>query len=132
MKYTNNAIFTKVRAAVLANYTNAFCTQTYSPTPASYPTVFAREIGRFTPAQAATFANAQDIQERTWEVQVYTNLQSGAKEQAYGIMDCVKSAFRAMYFLEISEAPIDNAKGTQYTLVARFRRVVGSGEDIPT
>ena len=132
MKYTNNAIFTKVRAAVLATYSSATCTQTYSPTPASYPTVFCREIGRFTPTQAATFGNAQDISERTWEVQVYSNLKSGQKEQAYGIMDCVKSAFRAMYFLEISETPIDSTNGSHFTLVARFRRVIGSGETIPT
>ena len=89
MKYTNNAIFTAIRAAVLAEVSTANCTQTYSPTPAKFPTVFAREIGRFTPAQTATVSNAQDIYETTWEVQVFSNLQSGAKEQAYRLMDAV-------------------------------------------
>ena len=132
MKYTNNAIFTAIRAAVLAEVSTANCTQTYSPTPAKFPTVFAREIGRFTPAQTATVSNAQDIYETTWEVQVFSNLQSGAKEQAYRLMDAVKSALRRLYFVETMENPIDQTDAKYYTLVARFRRVIGSGEEMPT
>lgn len=132
MKYTNNAIFTAIRAAVLAEVSTANCTQTYSPTPAKFPTVFAREIGRFTPAQTATVSNAQDIYETTWEVQVFSNLQSGAKEQAYRLMDAVKSALRKLYFVETMENPIDQTDAKYYTLVARFRRVIGSGEEMPT
>ena len=132
MKYTNNAIFTAIRAAVLAEVSTANCTQTYSPTPAKFPTVFAREIGRFTPAQTATVSNAQDIYETTWEVQVFSNLQSGAKEQAYRLMDAVKGALRRLYFVETMENPIDQTDAKYYTLVARFRRVIGSGEEMPT
>lgn len=132
MKYTNNAIFTAIRAAVLAEVSTANCTQTYSPTPAKFPTVFAREIGRFTPAQTATVSNAQDIYETTWEVQVFSNLQSGSKEQAYRLMDSVKGALRRLYFVETMENPIDQTDAKYYTLVARFRRVIGSGEEMPT
>lgn len=132
MRYTNNAIFTAIRAAVLAEVSTANCTQTYSTTPASFPTVFAREIGRFTPAQTATMSNAQEIYETTWEVQVFSNLQAGAKEQAYKLMDAAKSALRKMYFVETMENPIDQTETKYYTLVARFRRVIGSGEEMPT
>lgn len=131
MKYTNNAIFTAVRAAVLAEVSTAKCTQTYSPTPTQFPTVFVREIGRFTPAQTATMSNAQEIYETTWEVQAFSNLQSGAKEQAYRLMDAVKNALRSLYFVETMENPIDNADAKYYTLVARFRRIIGSGEEMP-
>lgn len=131
MKYTNNAIFTAVRAAVLAEVGTSKCTQTYSPTPTQFPTVFVREIGRFTPTQTATMSNAQEIYETTWEVQVFSNLQSGAKEQAYRLMDAVKSALRSLYFVETMENPIDNADAKYYTLVARFRRIIGSGEEMP-
>lgn len=132
MKYTNNAIFTAVRAAVIAEVSTANVTQTYSPTPAKFPTVFAREIGRFTPAETATMSNAQQIYETTWEVQVFSNLQSGSKEQAYKLMDAVKGALRRLYFVETMENPIDQTNATYYTLVARFRRIIGSGEDMPT
>lgn len=129
--YTNNAIFTKVRSAVLAVVATANCTQTYTPTPTKWPTVFAREIGRLTPAGTATMSNAQDISERTWEVQIFSNLQTGAKEQAYTLLDAVKTAFRGMYFIETFESPLDNTSNNYYTLVARFRRIIGSGETIP-
>ena len=103
MKYTNNAIYTIVYNAVKAVESGAYVTQTYTPKPSSFPTVFIREIGRFTPQETATFSNTQDISERSWEVQVFSNLSTGAKEQAYGLMNAVKSAMRGLYFLEYFE-----------------------------
>lgn len=132
MRYTNNAIYTVIRAAVLAVDANANVVQAYSSTPAKFPTVFAREIGRFTPTQTATFGNAQDIYETTWEVQVVSNLQAGAKEEAYNLMATVKAALRGLYFVETMENPVDRTDNKYYTLAARFRRVIGSGEDMPT
>lgn len=131
-QYTNNAIYTVVRNAVREEYATANVTQTYSPTPSKFPTVFLREIGRLTPIETATLSNKQDIYETTWEVQVFSNLSSGAKEQAYKIMDVVKSAVRGLYFVETFESPLDQAEKSIYCLVARFRRVIGSGEDMPT
>lgn len=132
MKYTNNAIFTAIRNAVKAEYADANCVQMYTPTPAKFPTVFAREIGHFTPQQAWTLTNAQDISERTWEVQVFSNLSTGSKEQAYEILDICKNVMRSLYFLETFEQPIDQQDKSIYCLVARFRRVIGGGEDMPT
>ena len=132
MKYTNNAIYTKVYNAVKAVVSNTYVTQTYTPKPSSFPTVFVREIGRLTPPDTASFSNAQDISERTWEAQVFSNITPGAKEQAYSLMDAVKTAMRGLYFLETFESPIDQTDKNIYCLVARFRRVIGSGEDIPS
>lgn len=132
MRYTNNAIFTAIRNAVKAEYADANCVQMYTPTPAKFPTVFAREIGHFTPQQAWTLTNAQDISERTWEVQVFSNLSTGSKEQAYDILDICKGAMRSLYFLETFEQPIDQQDKSIYCIVARFRRVIGGGEDMPT
>lgn len=132
MKYTNNAIFTAIRNAVKAEYADANCVQMYTPTPAKFPTVFAREIGHFTPQQAWTLTNAQDISERTWEVQVFSNLSTGSKERAYEILDICKDVMRGLYFIETFEQPIDQKDKSIYCLVARFRRVIGGGEDMPT
>lgn len=132
MRYTNNAIFTAIRNAVKAEYADANCVQMYTPTPAKFPTVFAREIGHFTPQQAWTLTNAQDISERTWEVQVFSNLSTGSKEQAYEILDICKNVMRGLYFIETFEQPIDQQDKSIYCLVARFRRVIGGGEEMPT
>lgn len=132
MRYTNNAIFTAIRNAVKAEYADANCVQMYTPTPAKFPTVFAREIGHFTPQQAWTLTNAQDISERTWEVQVFSNLSTGSKEQAYDILDICKNVMRGLYFIETFEQPIDQQDKSIYCLVARFRRVIGGGEEMPT
>ena len=131
MKYTNNAIYTRVRNAVVASEPSANCTQTYTATVARFPTVFMREIGRLTPNGTVTLSNAQDISERSWEVQIFSNVKPGAKEQAYALMDTVKTALRSLYFVEYFESPIDQQDKNIYCLVARFRRIIGSGEDIP-
>ena len=132
MKYTNNAIFTEIRNAVKSEYPDANCVQTYSLTPSKFPTIFARELGHFTPQETVTFSNAQDISECTWEVQVFSNIKGSSKEQAYAIMALVKGVMRHLYFVETFEQPIDQQDKSIYCLVARFRRVIGSGEDMPT
>ena len=132
MIYTNNAIYTVIRTAVLNTISTANVTQTYSATPSKFPTVFAREIGHFTPSQTQTLTNQQDVYETTWEVQIFSNLTSGAKEQAYKLMSIVKNALRGLYFIEVSENPIDVSNDKYFTLIARFRRVIGSGEEFPT
>jgi len=130
--YTNNAIFTRIRSAAIAEVSSANCTQTYAAVPTKFPTVFAREIGRLTPPEAAALSNAQDIFETTWEVQIFSNLKIGAKEQAYALLRAVKTALRGLYFVETMENPIEDGNNTYYTLVARFRRIIGSGESMPT
>ena len=131
MIYTQNAIFTVIRTAVLNTISTANVTQTYSATPSKFPTVFAREIGHFTPSPTQTLTNQQDVYETTWEVQIFSNLTSGAKEQAYKLMSAVKNALRGLYFIEVSENPIDTANAKYYTLIARFRRVIGGGDEFP-
>lgn len=132
MKYTNNAIFTEIRNAVKSEYPDANCVQTYSLTPSKFPTIFARELGHFTPQETVTFSNAQDVSECTWEVQVFSNMKGSSKEQAYAIMALVKGVMRHLYFVETFEQPIDQQDKSIYCLAARFRRVIGSGEDMPT
>lgn len=132
MRYTNNAIYTRIRSAAIACVESCNCTQTYTPVQAKFPTVFAREIGRLTPEGTPTLSNAQDISECSWEVQIFSNIKSGAKEQAYELMDAVKGALRSLYFVEYFESPIDQQDKSIYCLVARFKRIIGSGEEMPS
>ena len=132
MKYTNNAIYTQIRNAAIECVASCNCTQTYTPTHAKFPTVFAREIGRLTPSATATLSNAQEISKCTWEVQVFSNIKPGSKEQAYELMDAVKTALRSLYFVETFESPLDQQDKNIYCLVARFRRIIGSGEEMPS
>ena len=132
MRYTNNAIYTWIRSAAIECVEDCNCTQTYTPVQAKFPTVFAREIGRLTPEGTPTLSNAQDISECSWEVQIFCNIKSGAKEQAYKLMDAVKVALRALYFVEYFESPLDQQDKSIYCLVARFKRIIGSGEEMPS
>ena len=49
--------------------------------------------------------------------------------EAYSIMDVARSAFSNLYYRQFSEATVD---GTEtFTVIGRFRRVIGGGDVIP-
>ena len=129
--YTRNGIYTAIRSAVLDADENAYCTSTYNQTPPKLPCVFIREIGRFQPTDSINLAFDEDIFNCTFEIQIFTN--SATKQSdAYDIMDAVKTAMRSMYFILMSEAPIDNADENIYRLTARFSRTICGGDVMPT
>jgi hypothetical protein len=44
-------------------------------------------------------------------------------------MESAKAAFNKLYYREFSETNID--RGDTYTIVGRFRRIIGGGDTIP-
>lgn len=133
MKYTRNSIYSYVKKAVELEMPNAFVTAEYTATPAKFPAVFIREISQVRTAEATTLAFTDKQHESSFEVQIFSAKQSGAMTEAYKLMEIVRNSFNELYFAEISETPIENAiDKTIFRLVARFRRVIGGGDTMPT
>ena len=130
-EYNRNAIFTKVKNAILTSYPSAYVTSVYDFAPPSFPCVFIRETGHRTPANVQTFKNGQDFWESTFQVQIFCNSNNPMSE-AYGIYDVIFNAFKSLFYLDIEGAtPIDNADSEIYRLTATFRRPIGGGEQMP-
>ena len=65
MKYSRNAVYTRVVNAIKSEYPNANCTSRYVPKPASFPACYIHEIDNIRPPQY-TQLDFQDIQ---WEIE---------------------------------------------------------------
>ena len=130
MRYSRNAIYTRVREAIMAAHTDAYCTSRMVAKPASFPACYIHEIDNFRP-QEFTQLDFQDAQwESVFEIQVVSNKKNTAASEAYAIMDTAKAAMSNLYFREFSETNIDT--GDTFTLVGRFRRRIGGGDTMPS
>ena len=126
---TRNAVYTYVMNAIKARYPSANCTSRYVAKPAKFPSCYIREIDRNRPIQY-TQIDFQDVQwESAFEIQVVSNKANTAASEAYNIMDVARAAFSELYYREFQETTIDG--GDLFTVIARFRRVIGGGDNMP-
>ncbi len=129
MNYTRNAVYTRIVNAIRASYPSASCTSRYVPKPSAFPSCYIHEIDRSRPIQNVQL-DFQDVQwESVFEVQIVSARANTAATEAYGIMDVVRQAFSDLYYREFSETNIDG--GDKFTIVGRFRRVIGGGDVLP-
>lgn len=127
--YTRNAVYSRIMSAIVAQHPNANCTSRYIPKPSSFPSCYIHEIDRDRPIEN-TQLDYDDVQwESTFEIQIVSTKANTASSEAYAIMDTARAAFNALYYREFSESPID--KGDKFTLIGRFRRNIGGGDELP-
>lgn len=130
MRYSRNAIYTRIVDAVKAEFPNAYCTSRYVAKPSTFPACYIHEIDNSRPVQN-TQLDFQDVQwESVFEIQVVSNKHNTAASEAYGIMALADAAFSGLYYRRFSQTNID--RSDTFTLIARYRRVIGGGDTMPT
>ena len=129
MNYERNAIYTYLRNDIRAEYSSAYITSRKVAKPASFPAILIHEIDRSRPLRNIQL-DYQDIQwESVFEVQIVSAKANTASSEAYSIMDVVRNSFNDLFYREFSETNIDT--GDTFTLIGRFRRIVGGGDVMP-
>lgn len=129
MNYTRTAVYDRVIDAILAEYPNAYCTSRYVLKPAKFPACYIHEIDNSRPLQNVQL-DFQDVQwESVFEIQVVSTKAGSSAAEAYAIMELAKAEFTKLYYREFSETNIDT--GDKFTLVGRFRRIIGGGDVMP-
>ena len=130
MTYSRNAIYTRIVNAIRAVYPNTYCTSRLVAKPSTFPTCYIHEIDRNRPQQY-TQLDFQDVQyESVYEIQVVSAKNNTASTEAYALMEIARQAFSDLYYREFSETNIDT--GDTFTIIGRFRRVIGGGDTMPT
>lgn len=130
MRYGRNAIYTRVVNAIKADFPNAYCTSRMVASPAKFPAILIHEIDRNRPLRN-TQLDFEDVQyESVFEIQVVSNKANTAATEAYAIMELARAAMSGLYYREFSETNID--RSDTFTIVGRFRRVIGGGDTMPT
>ena len=130
MNYTRNAVYTAVRSAILATHSDAYITSRLTDKPASFPACLVHEIDRNRPLRNIQL-DFEDVQwESVFEARVVSAKEHTAASEANGIMDTIRSAFNSLHYYEFSETAIDG--GDTFTVIGRFRRIIGGGDTMPT
>lgn len=130
MKYSRNAIYTRVANAIKADYPDAYCTSRMVASPAKFPACLIHEIDNTRPLQN-TQLDFEDVQcESVFEIQVVSNKANTAASEAYNIMALADAAFSGLFFRRFSQANID--RGDTFTIIGRYRKTIGGGDTMPT
>lgn len=129
MNYTRNAVYSRVVSDVRAAHADVYCTSRYALKPAEFPCLFLREIDRYPRRNAMTLDATDEQAESTFEAQVFSNLAGNAQIEALAITETVETAFRALFYRQLSQTVLDD--GNTYTVITRYRRVVGGGDTFP-
>ena len=130
MKYSRNAVYTRVMNAIEAEYPNADCTSRYIPKPSVFPACYIHEIDNSRPTQY-TQLDFQDVQwESVFEIKIVSNKSGTAATEAYGIFAVAEAAFNEIYYRKFQEATSDD--GIKFTVIGRFRHTIGGGDEMPT
>lgn len=129
MKYSRNAIYTRVASAIKAEYPKAYCTSRYVAKPSTFPACYIHEIDNTRPIENVQL-DFEDVQyESVFEIQIVSNKANTAASEAYDIMELAESAMSNMYFRRFSQTNVD--RGDTFTVIARYRRVIGGGDVMP-
>lgn len=120
-----NKVLSVVRDAVLAKFPNAVVYGEYVDAPASFPCVTVTEDTNYT----YVYSKDEQVEEHHADVQyavnVYSDLQTGAKLEARDILKVADDAMQGMKFWRTMTRQVPNVDRTIYRLIARYHAIVG-------
>lgn len=124
-------IFDKIAESLSKKYNGISVYSEYVHAPESFPSVSIVE------ADNSTFLPALDSEgshhaQLMYDINVYSNLISGRKEQAKEIMQIIDAEMLALGFVRISKQPLvlPNAESSIYRMEARYRTVVNEQKQL--
>lgn len=120
-----NKVLSVVREAVLAEYPNASVYGEYIDVPESFPCVTVTEDTNYTYVYSKDEQLMEHHAEVQYAVNVYSNLQTGAKLEVRKIMGIADNAMQSMKFWRTMSRQIPNVDRSIYRMIARYRAVVG-------
>lgn len=129
MKYTFPGTYTAVVNAIKSKFPDVYATSRYVGKPSSFPAVYIHEIDRSRPLRFTQLDFEDSQWESNIEIQVVSDKATIASTEAHDIIDLARAAFSALYYREVSLIPID--AGNKFTLIGRYRRVIGGGDTMP-
>jgi len=118
-------LLTEIAGVLRSTYKGITVYGEYVPAPAGFPSVSFVEMDNATYLPARTNRPVEQYAEVMYEVNVYSNLTRGKKNQAKAIMDTIDTLLQQYGFERITVQPIQNMNdATIYRMVGRYRAVV--------
>ena len=120
-----NLVIDKVFRAVNAAYPNAVCYSEYVEMPEAFPcvTIYEADNRSYRPSDDNQLSDHQCSV--MYEINVYSDKQTGKKAEAKAIADIVDATMLSMKFSRNMRSQIPNQDRTIYRVTMRFEAVVG-------
>lgn len=119
-----NAVFDTVATAFDLAYPNGSRYGEPIDAPAVFPCMTLVEIDNYAYERSFTDVPTENDAWVVYEVNVYSNLQTGAKQQCRAIMNLVDASMQDLGFQRTMCSPTRNSAAGIYRLTARYRGVV--------
>lgn len=117
-------IFAPIAEALRTAYPGIWVVGEYTDVPASFPAVSIEESDNSVYEKMSTL-NIENAVNVMYEVNVYSNLVRGKKQEAKRIMRSISNEFANMGFVRTTCNPISNLQdATIYRMIARYEAVV--------
>ena len=119
-----SAIFSRVASAFDAAYPNGSRYGEQTTSPPRFPCLTLEQVDSYTYERSL---DASPVEHNAWlvfEVNVYSNLMSGAKQQCKAIMQLVDTELQKLNFVRMFCTPGKNADKKYFRMTARYRAVV--------
>jgi len=122
-----NKVFNDVSTAVKTSYSSATCYAEYVATPASFPCMTLIEADNFIASNQIDSSGIENYVDVMYECNIFTNLKSGKKTQAYGIANVVDTKMQQLGFRRTMLSQIPNEDISIYRLLIRYEGRVSKG-----
>ena len=118
MTQIENEIFTELYNILTTEYNGIYVTGEHTPIPDSFPCVFIEESDSYT--VSLNGSNKGEAEAVMYEINVFSNLQSGRKTQCKKIIKTIDEYMTIRGFVRNMCRPVQNIDPTVYRMVARY------------
>lgn len=131
-QYTENGIYTRIANAIESVAEGCKCYSRYTQTVEKFPAAFIYAIDITEPGRYRTLAGDGSVWSPTYEIQLFSNLTHGAKEQVAVMSQAAGAALHEMDFRITSAHQVPNGDPSIYRYVIRATRLIGGGDEMPS
>ena len=115
-------IFDPIATALREQFDGIYVTGEYVDAPPQFPAVSIIEADNYLDTEKISSKANEEYSIVMYEVEVFTNLQSGKQMQAREILEFIDAILYDLNFIRLSAMPVPNMANTSiYRLVARYR-----------
>jgi hypothetical protein len=126
-----NQIFEKISTALRAEFNPIFVSGELVKAPATFPAIYIEERANSAYQRTQDSGGLENHASLMYEVNVYSNKQTGKKSQCKEIFKIIDNEFQKLGFTRTLKEPIPNLEsGTIYRMVGRYTAVVSADERI--
>ena len=127
-----NKVIDTVAAPLRAEYPGIFIPSEYVPIPKSFPTVSIIQMDNYTYTKSMTIDGVEHQAVSPFEINVYSDLVSGKKEQCKAIMSSVDTLMQGLGFTRKGMSPreVPNAEKSICRMIARYDALAGENNEI--